>query len=379
MKAVVLGAGRVGGAIAIDLARQGEFQVTVADRSEDALARLKGVSGVQTVVADLADPQAVGRLVAQHEIVVGAVPGAMGFEVVRAALEAARPVVDISFFPEDPYDLDQLARQQGVSCIVDFGIAPGCSTLFFGKLTTEWRRIDSYLCYVGGLPVERRWPWQYKAPFSPADVLELYTRPARYVMGGKEVVRPALTEVEWLDFPGVGTLEAFVTDGLRTLLRVQGVDFMVEKTLRYPGHREQVMAMRETGFLSTTPVRLPDGTQVRPRELAEQLLFPAWHQEPDDEDLTVMRVMARGEDRDGAPARAQWDLSDRYDRSTKTTSMARTTGYTCTAGVRLLARGLWREPGVAPAELIGKRDDCYDFVLQQMRERGVVFHEDRCA
>ena len=372
MKVVVLGAGRVGGAIAVDLAKDGEFQVTVADRSEEALARLRGVTAV---TANLADSAEVGRLVDGHDIVVGAVPGAMGFDVVRAALERARPVVDISFFPEDPFDLDALARGRGVSCLVDFGIAPGCSTLFFGRLAAEWQRIDSYVCYVGGLPVERRWPWQYMAPFSPDDVLELYTRPARYVLGGKQVVRPALTEPELLDFPGIGTLEAFNTDGLRTLLRVEGVEHMAEKTLRYPGHREQVLALRETGFLGEEPVELPRGGRATPRELTSRLLFSAWHQGPDDEDLTVMRILATGVDGRGEAATKRWDLFDRYDRTTRTTSMARTTGYTCTAAVRLLAGGLWREPGIAPAERVGEKKECYDFVLDQLSRRGVCFTE----
>jgi saccharopine dehydrogenase-like NADP-dependent oxidoreductase len=373
MKIVILGAGRVGGAIAVDLAREGEFEVLVADRSEEALAAVEGVSGIRTTVADLSQAERVRALVEGQDIAVGAVPGAMGFGVVRAALEAGKPVVDISFFPEDPFDLDGLARRRGVPCLVDFGVAPGCSTLFFGHLTTRWRRVQSYVCYVGGLPVERRWPWQYKAPFSPADVLELYTRPARYVVGGRQVVRPPLTEPELIDFDGVGTLEAFLTDGLRTLLRVEGVDHMVEKTMRYPGHREQVKALAETGFLDDEPVELRDGTVVRPRALAEHLLFPAWHQGPRDEDITVMRIDARGEDRDGAQVSARWDLLDRFDRATGTTSMARTTGFTCTAGVRLLARGLWREPGIVPAEHVGARDECFRFLLEQLDQRGVVF------
>jgi saccharopine dehydrogenase-like NADP-dependent oxidoreductase len=373
MKTVILGAGRVGGAIAVDLARGGEFQVLVADRTEKALAPLEGVSGIKTAVADLSAADRVRALVEDQDIVVGAVPGAMGFGVVRTALEVGKPVVDISFFPEDPYDLDEVARRQKVPCLVDFGVAPGCSTLFYGHLTTRWRRVESYVCYVGGLPVERRWPWQYKAPFSPADVLELYTRPARYVVGGKQVVRPPLTEPELLDFDGVGTLEAFLTDGLRTLLRVEGADTMVEKTMRYPGHREQVKALADTGFLGTEPVELADGTVVRPRALAEHLLFPAWHQAPGDEDITVMRIDAHGEDRDGARVGERWDLLDRYDRDTDTTSMARTTGFTCTAGVRLLSRGLWRAPGVVPAEHVGANEECFRFVLAELDQRGVVF------
>jgi lysine 6-dehydrogenase len=373
MKVVVLGAGRVGGAIARDLA--GEFVVTVADRSQEALARLAGTDGIETLQVDLSNPEAVKRAVADQQIVVGAVPGFLGFSVVRAALEQGKDVVDISFFPEDAFELDDLARQRGARCLVDFGIAPGCSTLFFGRLAADWSSIESYACYVGGLPAERVWPWEYRAPFSPVDVLELYTRPARYVSGGRQVTQPALSDPELIHFPGVGTLEAFVTDGLRTLLRVEGVDHMVEKTLRYPGHRERVLALRETGFLATEPMELAGGVRICPMELTASLLFSAWQFAPNEEDLTVMRVVARGVERTGAPALRRWDLVDRYDRATGTTSMARTTGYTCTAGVRLLARELWREAGVTPAEEVGRDRACYDFVLDQLRQRGVVFAE----
>src|SRR3954465_2960002 len=101
MKIVVLGGGRVGGAMARDLARDPQFEVTVVDASEEALRRL-AESGLKTGRADLADPEAVRRAVRDHDLVVGAVPGFMGFNTLKAVLEADKDVVDISFFDEDP-------------------------------------------------------------------------------------------------------------------------------------------------------------------------------------------------------------------------------------------------------------------------------------
>jgi saccharopine dehydrogenase-like NADP-dependent oxidoreductase len=375
MRILVLGGGMVGNAIARDLALDDDFQVTVVDISEQALAAFANDGAINTVQADLSNSSKVASLAGEHDLVVGAVPGHMGFSAVRAALEMRRDVVDISFFPEDPALLDGLARERGVRCLVDFGVAPGCSNLLFGHAAATLARMERFTCYVGGLPVERVKPWEYKAPFSPIDVLEEYTRPARYISGGRLVTRPALAEPELIDFPGVGTLEAFLTDGLRSLLRAEGVTEMVEKTCRYPGHRDLILALKGSGFFELDPVEVAEDCAVRPMDLTARLLIDSWRLAPGEEDLTAMRVEASGYDATGTLIERRWQMLDRYDRVSGTTSMARTTGYTCTAGVRLLTAGLWQEPGLAPPELIGRHEACFTHVMKELRQRGVVFEE----
>ncbi|MEJ2421977.1 MAG: saccharopine dehydrogenase C-terminal domain-containing protein, partial [Acidobacteriota bacterium] len=174
-----------------------------------------------------------------------------------------------------------------------------------------------------------------------------------------------------LDFPGVGTLESFNTDGLRTLLKTIDVPNMKEKTLRYPGHAERMRMLRETGFFDKAPMDV-GGAPVAPLDVTSQLLFSQWRLPEGEEDLTVMRVILEGE-KDGRPARRRFDLFDRYDKETRTTSMARTTGYTCTAGVRALAAGLYRTPGITPPEFLGRDEGCFDFMMEKLVERGVVF------
>jgi saccharopine dehydrogenase-like NADP-dependent oxidoreductase len=226
-------------------------------------------------------------------------------------------------------------------------------------------------CVVGGLPVVRKWPFQYKAPFSPADVIEEYLRPARLRRGGKTVTVPALSDLETLDFAEVGALEAFNTDGLRTLLRTCETPEMIEKTMRYPGHAEWMLGLRHSGFFGTDPIPVGD-TEITPLSLTAQLLEEAWAFEEGDEDLTVMRVQVEGrvgENRE----RHSYELLDRYDRENKVSSMARTTGYTCTAMVRMLARGLYKEPGITPPELVGANAACFDFVMNELESRGVHF------
>lgn len=372
MKIVVLGGGRVGSAIARDLAKDSQFEVTVADASEAALGRFADEPRLRTLRADLSDPSEIGKAVKDQDLVVGAVPGFMGFATVQSVLEHDKDIVDISFFDDDPFKLDQLARERGRIALVDCGVAPGSSNLILGHAAATFEQIESFVCYVGGLPAVRTWPFEYKSVFSPIDVIEEYTRPARFVRNGQRVTMPALTEIEPVDFPGVGTLEAFNTDGLRTLLAFD-IPSMVEKTLRYPGHVEKMRMLRETGFFSQEPIEA-GGVQVRPLDLTARLLFSAWLLGPEEEDFTVLRVTVEGE-KGGRRLRQTWDLLDRYDRETRTTSMARTTGYTCTAMVRLLAAGLYTNKGISPPEHVGRDEACYQFVLRELAARNVRFLE----
>ncbi|HEX9081822.1 MAG TPA: saccharopine dehydrogenase C-terminal domain-containing protein [Holophagaceae bacterium] len=368
---VVLGAGRVGGAMARDLAP--DFRVTVADRSEEALARMAGF-GLATRNADLSTPGGVQGAVSDADLVVGAVPGFMGFATAQAVLEAGKPLVDISFFDEDCYALDELAKARNLTAIVDCGIAPGCGNILLGDAARRWDRVTRFECLVGGLPVVRTWPYEYKAGFSPIDVIEEYTRPARYVKDGHTVTMPALSEAELLDFPGLGTLESFNTDGLRSLIQsFPDVPDMKEKTLRYPGHIEKMRMLRESGFFRKDPIRV-GAAEVRPLDLTTALLFPMWFMEEGDEDFTVMRVTVEGE-KGGQRMRKELNLLDRYDRATKTTSMARTTGYTCTAAVRLLAKGGYSRKGISPPEFVGQQPGAWDFIREDLAKHGVIFTE----
>ncbi|MHB1223465.1 MAG: saccharopine dehydrogenase family protein [Gemmatimonadaceae bacterium] len=373
MRVTVLGAGRVGSAIVRDLAADGTFDVTAVDRSAESLAPLAGVPNVSRERADLSDGGEIDRVVRDADLVVGAVAGHMGYATVHRVLQAGKNIVDISFFPEDPFGLDQLARERGLIAIVDCGVAPGCSNLILGHMESVLDQTTRFTCFVGGLPTERRWPYEYRAPFSPIDVIEEYTRPARFRRDGQDVTVPALTEVERVEIAGVGTLEAFNTDGLRTLLTTSRAPTMVEKTMRYPGHAALMEVLRETGFFRTEPTRIGD-SMVSPLEVSAKLLFEAWTFQPGEEDLTAMLVEVEGVS-GGRSVRHSFTLLDRYDRASRTTSMARTTGYTCTAAVRMVAAGLYGRIGISPPEFIGREPECYDFMMARLGERGIVFEE----
>jgi lysine 6-dehydrogenase len=369
MRITVLGTGRVGRAIAEDLAHEEEFDVTAADLNQQALDRIEAEAPVRGLQANLREPGRVAAVAADSDLVICAVPGFMGFETVKTVIEAGRDVVDISFFSEDPFLLDDAAKARGVTALVDCGIAPGLCNIIAGHVYGLLERTQRYTCYVGGLPKAREWPFEYKAVFSPADVLEQYIRPARFKEHGREVVRPALSGVEQIEFPEVGALEAFNTDGVRTLMKTLDIPSMREKTLRYPGHANLMRLFRESGFLDTTPIDL-NGQMVKPIALTSKLLFDRWKLNEGEADLTVMRVVIEGQKR-GKRYCYTYQLFDRYDEKTNTTSMARTTGFTCAIIARQVLEGLFTRKGICPPEFIGQSERCYENLMAEYEKRNV--------
>lgn len=367
-KITVLGAGMVGSAIARDLAA--DFDITAVDISAPNLAAMAQTHPlIHTREADLQDYTAYPELLKDADYVVTAVPGFMGYRTLEAVIGAGKNAVDISFFPENALQLNELAREKQVTVITDCGVAPGMSNLILGRYNKAMR-VEKFLCYVGGLPKNPQPPFYYKAPFSPVDVLEEYTRPARLQIDGKMVTRPAMSDSERMNLEPVGELEAFNTDGLRSLLiTMRHIPLMLEKTLRFPGHCDLIKALQATGFFGETPVMVK-GQALRPIDMSTVLLLDQWKLQPGEPEFTIMQVIIEGEGK-----RIEYNLYDEYDAVHNISSMARTTGYTCTAAVNLLDQGLFTSKGVFPPELVGADEKCFDFVLQYLKNRNVIWQK----
>ncbi|MDH5598033.1 MAG: saccharopine dehydrogenase NADP-binding domain-containing protein [Cyclobacteriaceae bacterium] len=368
-KIIVLGAGLVGSAIAKDLAK--DFEVTSVDINQASLDGLKGIPNLTPLLADFSNHENLLKLVEPFDLVVGAVPGFMGFKTAETVIEAGKNMVDISFFPEDPFLLDEKAKAKGVTIITDCGVAPGMGNIILGYHNQQMK-VDKYTCLVGGLPKVREWPYEYRAVFSPIDVIEEYIRPARYVQDGHMVVREALSDPELIQFDKIGTLESWNSDGLRSLVdTMPHIPNMIEKTLRYPGTIEYLRVLRETGFFSYDEVEV-SGNAIRPIDLTAKLLFPKWKLKPGEEEFTVMKINIKGE-KEGKSEEVEYYLYDEYEKETGIISMARTTGYTCTAAVNLLDKGLFDRKGICPPEYLGEKEENFKFVLQYLADRGVIY------
>lgn len=371
MRVVILGGGLVGGPMAFDLAKDGEFEVTVVDRDQACLDRIaEKHPDIGVLQEDLSNPETVSELVKPFDFVVNSVPGFMGYETAKAIIKAGKDSVCIAFYEEDPFGLDQLAKDHDVSMIMDCGVYPGMGSALIMHAAQKLDSVDTVLTYVGGLPEIREWPSQYKALFSPVDVIEEYIRPARYKENGFDVVRPALSDPEFISFPGIGTLEAFNTDGLRTLAKTIDAPNMKEKTLRYPGHIEAMAILRELGFFNKEKILEFEGVKVSPMDLTGKVLFPNWQLQKGEPDIMVFESIVKGM-KDGEPKTYMIEMYDRYCPETDVISMARTTGYTATVALRMLASGAYTHKGISPPEYMGRDPECVTFMLDRLRDKGV--------
>lgn len=368
---IVLGAGMVGSTMAIDMAKK--HQVTITDFNKKALK--KAVSKCNKLIPielDVTNKAKLQKAINPFDLVICAVPGFLGFETLKSIIEAKKNVIDISFFPENSLELDAIAKQHKVTAIVDCGVAPGMGNIILGYYNEKLKLTD-FECLVGGLPKVKKWPFSYKAPFSPVDVIEEYTRPARYIENGNLVVKEALSDCEFVEFDKVGTLEAFNSDGLRSIIyTMPHILNMKEKTLRYPNHVEYIKVLKASGFFNRQEIKVK-GKKVIPLDVSSAILFNEWKLEDTEEELTVMRISLNGFDENGRFNKVVYNLYDEYCHKTNTSSMARTTGYTATAAVHLILNNLFNEKGVFPPELVGKHENCFNFIFDYLKERNVHY------
>jgi len=371
---VVLGCGAVGRYMAIDLCKNREYEVVSVDLNREVLDLLAREHPIRTRVADLSTEDGVKSAVEDADIVIGSVPYNVGYTMLERVIRAGKNIVDISYFMEDPFGLDELAKAKGVTAVVDCGVTPGMANIILGDHLRKME-VSRYECYVGGIPKDKNAPLGYKSPFPVLEVLEEYAESGTMVEEGKLVVRPMLEETMTIDLARVGTMACLNSDGLRTLIRTTDIPDMFEKTLRYPGHVDQMRVLNDAGLLNMTPIQVA-GATVRPIDVTASMLTPLWKYEPGEADITVMRLVISGME-DGKPATYAYDMYDEYDTVTGTLSMARTTGYTCTAVTRMVLDGSYSQKGISPPEFVGRAPGCWKSVKHYLEDRGVCCTMER--
>jgi lysine 6-dehydrogenase len=365
-KVIILGAGFIGSTVADELSN--DYTVTIADVDTNRLKNLSNKK-INKVTSNLSSEENLNKIISDSDLVIGALPGFMGFKALKSVISAGKNIVDVSFFPEDPFLLDELAKEKNVTAIVDCGVSPGLSNIILGY-HNRMMTVNNYRCIVGGLPYKREWPFQYKAFFSPIDVIEEYIRPARIVVNGKIIEKPALSDPENINYKNIGDLEAFNTDGLRSLLKTMNIPNMVEKTLRYPGHIDLMKILREVGFFSEKEIEVK-GKSVKPIDLTAKLLFPFWSPDKDEEDYTILDILIEGKDE---KISHRYFVFDKYDKVTGISSMARTTGYSCSSAARLFLEGKFERKGICPPEFLGEDEGCFNFVISYLNKKGISIH-----
>jgi saccharopine dehydrogenase-like NADP-dependent oxidoreductase len=345
MKILVLGGGAQGRVIAADLARSmPDATIRVGDSRAPDLEDLPNLKWLQV---DLGTARDIARAAYGFDLTVGALPARLGFQAINSAVMTSTPMVDVSFSAEDPSVFDAQARACGTTVIPDCGLAPGLSNLVVGRAIAERGNPEELTIYVGGVSQDRDQPYGYVVSWALSDLLEEYTRPARIIRDGEPITVPVFSGLERIQVDGVGEMEAFYSDGLRSLLRsFPDIRNMGEKTLRWPGHAEAVQPL------------VASGTFIE--EFEKHCVVE------DPRDVVAMVVRMRWGDGD-----LEATLVDRYDPASGLTAMARTTACTTAVVAQLVASGAYDRPGVVPLELVGEDKKAYQFILLEMKKRGV--------
>ena len=342
-----------------------DFEVTVIDNNKSTLNQIKKRNCVSAINFDV-NNGIIEDIIANYDLAINCLPGFMGFGMLKKIIQCKVSCVDISFMPENCLELSELALENDCLVIPDAGVAPGLSNLIIGNIVAN-NEIEEIQTMVGGLPKKKNPPWNYKAPFSPIDVIEEYTRPARIRVDGKTEIREALSKKHRFEVEGIGELEAFLTDGLRTLLdsksSLSEVPNLMEFTIRYPGHCDLIKKMIRDGKFSNDIVK---GKKITRKEETSGELFEAWKLEKGEEEFTFMLILA-------VPSKGNEISYTIYDEFTEgATSMARTTGLTACAFSRLVLENKIREKGVICPETLGMNDVFYDYVLDYLRDKGIL-------
>ena len=377
MRILVLGCGNIGSVIATDLAESmPSTEIVIADKCRSraekvaALIQERNVTGIQL---DACNYRELVDNMKMFDVVVGALPGDIGYQSVKAAIDANVDLVDVSYMPENPLTLNKDATKAGVTIIPDCGVAPGISNVFIGHAISKLDNVESVHVMVGGLPEESVPPLGYTLTWSTEGLIDEYTRKVKIVENGEVKEVEALTGLEEVEFPGAGKLEAFYTDGLRTLLHTtKDVKTMWEKTLRYPGHVEKIRLLKALGFFDERPIQV-ENARLSPRKITVKL-FEAKLRRPEIKDILVMKVEISGM-KEGLKKRYIYHLLDRYDEKRGVTAMARTTAYPASILAQLTAQEIIEEKGVVPLEKLCVKEENFNKILAELEKRHIKIVE----
>ena len=238
---LLLGAGKIGAAIAAMLTESGDYGVSVVDR-EAALLDLLPAKGVARKVADIADPAVLTPLIAGRQAVVSALPFHLNATVAKIAREAGAHYFDLTEDVATALAVREGADGAESALVPQCGLAPGFISILASDMAQPFDDLRDVHMRVGALPQYPVNALRYNLTWSTDGLINEYCNPCEAIHDGRRVEFVALEGLEHLSLDGV-RYEAFNTSGgLGSLCDAfEGrVDSLNYKTVRYPGHRDMV-------------------------------------------------------------------------------------------------------------------------------------------
>jgi len=373
MKLAVIGAGLMGRAAVYDFSRNDNVsKIGVFDIDEQLakdIAEKYGASKAVSGKLDAGDVEAVRDILNDYDAAVSCVTYKYNPGLTRAAIDAHCHLVDLggnNDVVRTQLEMNDEAAAAGVVIIPDCGLAPGMVSIMAMDGYQKLTKVDSIKIRVGGLPQSARPPLNYQMVFSAEGLINEYWEPCVILDGGKKKTVNPMTEIELLDFDGVGKLEAFYTSGGTSTLPdtfENKVNFLDYKTIRYPGHCQVFKPMLEIGLASRQPITVGD-QQVEPRALLKAVLDK--NLSFGGLDMVLVRVVLEGE-LDGENKTIVYEIIDRQDTHTGLTAMMRTTAFPAAIIASMAAGGQVDKKGCFPQELAVKSS----LFLPELKKRGI--------
>ncbi len=360
MHILVLGAGRMAYGLVHDFLNVGGAQsVTIADQSAEALDRLAdhfNDKRISIKVCDVEDTSTLRPLFGNADGAVSAVPYNYNYALSKLAIETDTCFVDLggnNDMVTKQFGLSDTAKEKGVALVPDCGLAPGMVSIITAHAAGELARVDSVRIRVGGLPVNPDPPLNYALSFSVHGLINEYIEPAVILEDGRIKTVPSLTGAEEIEFPRpFGLMEAFYTSGGVSTLpdtfenRISQLDY---KTIRYPGHCHIMKAMVDLGFADSSEIDL-DGTRFVKRDLFETMLSESFKDTSADDDVILLRVVAKGNKR-GAAKELRYQAIEYGDKHAGLTAMMRMTAFPAAIILQMLIGGKIKETGTLKQEV----------------------------
>jgi len=241
---LLVGAGKIGTAIARFLSASGDYDVLVADQDQQALNRVGKIADVQLMQLDVGNPAALSRAVSGRQSVVSAVSFNVNPTIAQATLEAGASYFDLTEDVATTKAIRKIAKQasKGQIFMPQCGLAPGFVSIAANHLAQGFERLEEVRLRVGALPQFPTNEMKYNLTWSTDGLINEYGNPCEAIHEGKMLEVLPLEGLEHFSLDGVD-YEAFNTSGgvgtLCETLRGK-VRTLNYKTIRYRGHRDLI-------------------------------------------------------------------------------------------------------------------------------------------